>query len=84
MKKKTINRVHSVRASAQIMELSKAGSSLDLEVYANKEKIGTIIIGRGSFEWIGASKKKGIKYSWTKFAELMDYLRDERPRITKK
>jgi len=53
-KKKTLKK-HSVRANLQVMELTRAGSSLDLEIYADNEKIGTMIIGRGSLVWIGGS-----------------------------
>jgi hypothetical protein len=44
-KKKAIKK-HSVRANLQVVELTRAGSSLDLEIYADKEKIGTMIIGQ--------------------------------------
>jgi hypothetical protein len=43
---KGMRRRHSVRASVQIHELSKAGTSIEFEIFADAEKIGTIIIGR--------------------------------------
>jgi hypothetical protein len=46
-KKKPIKK-HSVKANLQVVELTRAGSSLDLEAYADQEKIGTMIIGQGS------------------------------------
>jgi len=39
---------HSVRANLHVKELTRSGSSLNLEIYANKEKIGTLILGSGS------------------------------------
>jgi hypothetical protein len=44
-------RKHSVKATVQILDLSKAGTSLELEVFAkeprqDRKKIGTVIIGR--------------------------------------
>ena len=67
-------RKHSVRASIQVQELSKAGTSIEFEIYASGEKIGTIIIGRGSLIWRGGRRQSDKKISWTRFAELMDEL----------
>jgi hypothetical protein len=72
MRKKKSRKKHTVKASMQVLELSKAGSSMDFQIYANKEKIGTIIMGRGSFTWYGRSKQKGKRIPWTRFAEIMD------------
>jgi hypothetical protein len=52
---------HSVKANPQIFSLSKAGTSLELEVFEQKtrtkrSKIGTVIIGRGSLTW---KKRRG-------------------------
>jgi hypothetical protein len=38
-KKKPIKK-HSVKANLHVVELTRAGSSLDLETYADQEKIG--------------------------------------------
>jgi hypothetical protein len=56
------------------MELAKAGSSLDLEIYAADEKLGTLIIGRGSLYWYGRNRHKSNRISWSRFAEMMDEL----------
>ena len=77
MKKKTLRR-HSVKATVQILDLSKAGTSLELEVFSKKpredrRKIGTVIIGRGSLTWKKDYAKTITKrVSWTRFAELME------------
>jgi hypothetical protein len=71
-KRKRSRRKHSVSASVQIHQLSKAGTSIDFEIFADEEKIGTMIIGRGSLTWYGRNRKKPIELSWTRFAELMD------------
>jgi ribosomal protein S3 len=47
MPKKKLIKKHSVKANLQVVELTRAGSSLDLEIYADQEKIGTMIIGQG-------------------------------------
>jgi hypothetical protein len=72
MKKKRIVRKHTVRANVQILDLTKAGSSMDFEIYAEGEKIGTIIIGRGSLTWYGRNRQIGKRLSWSRFAQLMD------------
>lgn len=65
---------HSVRAKLSVFELAKAKSALTLEIYASKEKIGTIEIGRGSIYWWGKNRQKSKRISWTRFAEMMDQL----------
>jgi hypothetical protein len=72
-KKKPLKR-HSVRAELSVKELTKAGSSLHLEIYASKEKIGTLIIGSGSLFWFGKRRQKRKRIPWSEFAEMMDKL----------
>lgn len=72
-KKRQLNR-HSVKANLQVMELAKAGSSLHLEIYAAKEKIGTLILGSGSLFWFGKKRKIRKRIPWSRFAEMMDDL----------
>lgn len=74
MKKKSINRVHAVRASIENVELTKAGTSTRLEIYANEQKIGELVIGRGSLSWYGRGRKKKKRIDWSRFAEMMDKL----------
>jgi len=74
MAKKKATKKHSVRANLHVRELTKAGSSLDLELYANKEKIGTLILGSGSLFWFGKRRQIRKRISWTRFAEMMDEL----------
>ena len=65
---------HRVKASIKVLELSQAGSAINLKIYADDEVIGTIQIGQGSFGWKGKSKKgKSFKrISWTKFVDAID------------
>lgn len=65
---------HSVHARLNVPELTKAGTSLTLEIYSEEEKIGTLIIGRGSLFWRGGKRQKRKKIEWSRFAELMDGL----------
>jgi hypothetical protein len=65
-------RKHRVAAQVQILDLTKAGSSMEFEIYANEEKIGTIIIGRGSLTWRGGRRQREKRLTWSQFAELMD------------
>jgi hypothetical protein len=57
MPKKKLIKKHSVKANLQVVELTGAGSSLDLEIYADQEKIGTMIIGQGSLSWKGGKRQ---------------------------
>ena len=71
---KKVTKKHAVKASIQVPELSKAGSSLSLKIYASKQKLGELIIGRGSLYWYGKKRQKSKRINWTKFAEMMDKL----------
>jgi hypothetical protein len=70
MKKR--RRKHSVRCQMQVLELTKAGSSMQFEIFASDEIIDRIVIGRGSFTWYGRNRQKGKELSWTRFAAMMD------------
>jgi len=63
-----------VRAELRVQELTKAGTSLTLEISARGEKIGELTIGRGSLYWRGGKRQKEKRLSWSRFAELMDDL----------
>jgi hypothetical protein len=67
-------RKHAVRALLSIHELTKAGTSLTLDISAAGEKIGELEIGRGGLFWRGGRRHKSKRLSWTRFAELMDRL----------
>jgi hypothetical protein len=67
-------RVHTVRATLAVRELSNAGSSLNLRLYASKRKIGELIIGRGSLYWFGRNRHMSKRIKWSQFAEMMDHL----------
>ena len=74
---KKAQKKHSVKATIRILDLSKAGTSLELEVFAkeprqDRRKIGTVIIGRGSLTWKKDYGKKGRRISSTRFAEMME------------
>jgi len=48
-----------------------------LEIYADDEKLGTILIGRGSLTWFARNAKKAtVEMSWSKFAAMMDEYAD--------
>ena len=65
---------HSVKANLHVLELTRAGSSLNLEIYADQEKIGTMIIGSGSLFWYGGKKQRRKRIDSTRFAEMMNKL----------
>ena len=68
------SRVHIVRARLAVHELSKAGTSLHVEITARGEKIGELEIGRGSLYWKGGKRQIRKRLRWPQFAELMDKL----------
>jgi len=74
MAKRKAKRKHSVYANLEVPELSKAGTSLELEIHAERQKIGHLVIGRGSLYWYGRKRQKSKRISWSRFAEMMDEL----------
>lgn len=66
--------VHRVSASLQVPQLTRAGSSLLLQIYAGDQKIGEVILGRGSMTWRGRKRTLSKRISWSRFAEMMDEL----------
>jgi hypothetical protein len=67
-------RKHKVIAELTNVELVKAGSALKLEVFASREKLGELEVGRGSIYWRGASRQTRKRIDWSRFAEMMDEL----------
>jgi hypothetical protein len=74
MKKQRSLTKHSVRGDLKVPHLAKAGSSLNLKIYAHGEKIGEIVLGRGSLYWCGRKRHTRKRISWSRFAEMMDEL----------
>lgn len=70
----SVAKVHTVKASLSVPRLSKAGSSLTLQIYARREKLGEIELGRGSLFWQGAKRHSRKRINWSRFAAMMDEL----------
>ena len=71
-KKKRTKKVHHVTGTLNVVELTKAGSALTLEVYERKNKLGTIVIGRGSFKWVGPNRRNGHAWSCNRFCRPLN------------
>lgn len=74
-KKKTRReKVHRVTGALNVVEFTKAGSALNLQIYDKEQMLGEITIGRGSFTWRGAKRRSFNEHSWnwTRFADLMN------------
>jgi len=58
----------------QILGLTRAGSSIDLYIYEDGQKLGEVRLGRGSLIWTGKWKgqNKSLRLRWHKFASLMN------------
>jgi hypothetical protein len=65
---------HAVSAVLKVQELTNAGSSLDLEIFAEGKKLGDLIIGRGSLYWFGRGRQKRKRIRWAEFADMMNEL----------
>lgn len=71
MARKTKRR-HRVSCDISVPQMAKAGSSLRLNIFSAGEKLGEIVLGRGSFIWYGANRKTRKKIAWPRFVALMD------------
>jgi hypothetical protein len=74
LRKKRTRKKHNAKASLHVHELSRAGSSLNLQLYADQQKLGELEIGRGSMYWYGRHRLKRKRIDWTRFADMMDEL----------
>jgi hypothetical protein len=68
----TAARKHSVRAALSVPELTKARTSLKLEIFEEGEKVGELEIGRGGFFWKRGKGRKSTRLSWERFIDRMD------------
>lgn len=64
--------VHAVKAACKFRASVRRGTSLKLEIYARKEKLGEFIVGSGSLFWYGRGRQKRKRIDWSEFAEIMD------------
>ena len=74
MAKKRTRKVHTVTATVQVRSLTRATTSIHLEVYSRGEKIGGVELGRGSLIWFGKNWRQGKRIPWSRFAEMMEEL----------
>jgi hypothetical protein len=63
---------HAVKASLEVPGLARPAARL--KVYADRQKLGEITLGRGSLYWYGRHRQKHRRISWTRFAAMMDEL----------
>jgi hypothetical protein len=75
-RKRKVERVHTASAYLSVNSLTKAGSSLWLDIAADGHRIGKLEIGRGGLFWSGARRWRTTRkrISWSRFADIMDEL----------
>jgi hypothetical protein len=73
-------RKHAVNVHLQVFGITKAGTSLEIEIYSEGEKLGHLTIGRGSVNWRGGNRKSVKRLRWPEFAEWMNERAYGRPR----
>jgi hypothetical protein len=74
MRKTLSRKKHTARAFLSVHELSRAGSSLNLQFYSEGKKIGELEIGRGSLFWFGRNRQRRKRIRWSEFADRMNDL----------
>ncbi len=65
---------HQVDVTMRSRDITRAGTSLDLEVFAAGERLGDMSIGAGSITWHGKNRRSSKRIPWSKFATMMDKL----------
>lgn len=65
---------HKVDLGLNARDITRAGSSLELSIYAEGERLGHLVIGSGSINWRGRNRRTSKRITWSRFAEMMDQL----------
>jgi hypothetical protein len=65
---------HQVNVSVNIRDITRAGTSLELDVFGEGELLGHLTIGSGSVIWTGRNRRSSKRINWTRFSEMMDEL----------
>ncbi|MFL5614835.1 MAG: hypothetical protein ACJ796_14325 [Gemmatimonadaceae bacterium] len=65
---------YSVEASLRHVALTRTGSSIKVEVFDRRRKLGELQIGQGSIFWWGAGRKKRKRLWWGKLAAELNRL----------
>ena len=65
---------HQVDVDLRVRDITRAGTSLDLEVFSGGEKLGEMTIGSGSVIWRGRGRQYSKRIGWSRFAKIMDRL----------
>lgn len=73
-RKTRLRQKHQVDLVMRSRDITRAGTSLDLEVFAGGERLGELTIGAGSVTWRGRNRRTSKRIGWSKFAEMMDDL----------
>jgi hypothetical protein len=47
-------------------------SDVTFDVWKDDEKLGELRVSKGSVDWRGGKKKKGVRKTWEQFARLME------------
>jgi hypothetical protein len=72
-KVKKVNPRYQVNLSLQAWDLARAGSAVTVKVHEKGKMLGTIEIGQGSFRWMPAHGKLGLKrISWSKLSKALN------------
>jgi hypothetical protein len=63
---------HQVNVSVNVRDITRAGTSLEIDAFANGEFLGHLTIGSGSVIWTGRHKRSSKRIPWSRFADVMD------------
>src|SRR5690606_34676990 len=63
---------HRVDLALTARDITRLGTSVQLEVFAEGVKLGDLDIGSGSVAWRGRHRRSWKRIDWTRFAELME------------
>jgi len=56
----------------QRFALTLEGSALRFDIRADRRRLGTLSIGKGSIGWKGRSDKRVLPLGWTQFVRLLE------------
>lgn len=63
---------HTVKGSLKTLDLSRAGSAIELEISCDGELLGTMQIGHGSMGWKPRKKRSFKRIDWSTLSEYLN------------
>jgi hypothetical protein len=72
---------HMVRVSQPSREL--VNSDVTFEIYSDGQKLGTMLVSKGTVDWFPRNAQTSISLQWEEFADVLDAAFNDRQTLLK-